>query len=360
MYHQRYKITRGKPSFLHTRTSSTYMVLLTLCALTLLLLGCFVIGRPIVLNLMNSRKSVEIVREYEKQLETLENQEELFIRTSIQSYNNYLSSLSFHIPWSKAEPNYATLPLVRDSEVLGSLTIPTLGIKDLVIYRDDTETQLKTGVGHVPNTSIPLGENHEHAVFAAHSGRENMLLFSKLDQLKRGDVFEVKILGDTHQYEVIEKNIVTPEDINLLFVQKDKSLVTLLTCYPTGINTHRLLVTGQVLPEMIVVPEDTLTNVMYDTVHPLVYVGIAVLFLTLLVVILTRKKRYYAVRNEEKLYLSGHKIESSSKVRYIDVGFYALKPSQALLFREKERMVEFVKYYVDLETTSATLTYVRT
>ena len=107
---------------------------------------------------------------------------------------------------------------------------------------------LEKSVGHVVGTSLPVGGSSTHAVLSAHSGMASSKLFSDIDQLAVGDVFYIRVLGDTLVYEVDSINTVVPTDTSLLQIEEGKDLVTLVTCTPFGVNTHRLLVRGHRVP----------------------------------------------------------------------------------------------------------------
>ena len=107
---------------------------------------------------------------------------------------------------------------------------------------------LEKSVGHVVGTSLPVGGSSTHAVLSAHSGMASAKLFSDIDQLEKGDVFYIRVLGEVLAYQVDSINIVLPTDTSLLQIEEGKDLVTLVTCTPFGVNTHRLLVRGHRVP----------------------------------------------------------------------------------------------------------------
>lgn len=134
----------------------------------------------------------------------------------------------------------ATLNLAGDG-VMGELVIPKIGV-DLPIYHGVTGDGMLHGVGHMPSTSLPIGGPNTHAVLAGHTGLPSARIFGDLDQLQVGDWFVIRVLGEDHAYRVTGTEVVLPEQTDSLAVQEDKDLVTLVTCTPYGVNTHRLLV----------------------------------------------------------------------------------------------------------------------
>ena len=125
--------------------------------------------------------------------------------------------------------------------------IPKIGVYLPVQHGTDADT-LEKSVGHVVGTSLPVGGSSTHAVLSAHSGMASSKLFSDIDQLAEGDVFYIHVLGDTLAYKVDSINTVLPTDTRLLQIEDGKDYVTLVTCTPFGVNTHRLLVRGHRVP----------------------------------------------------------------------------------------------------------------
>ena len=125
--------------------------------------------------------------------------------------------------------------------------IPQIGVYLPVQHGTNAET-LERSVGHVVGTSLPVGGSSTHAVLSAHSGMASSKLFSDIDQLEKGDTFYIHVLGEVLAYEVDNINTVLPTDTSLLQIEDGKDLVTLVTCTPFGVNTHRLLVRGHRVP----------------------------------------------------------------------------------------------------------------
>ena len=124
---------------------------------------------------------------------------------------------------------------------MGELIIPKIGV-DLPIYHYTDENSLSRGVGHVVNTSVPIGGASTHTVLAGHTGLPTATMLDRLDELASGDWFVIRVLGEDHAYRVYSTEVVLPEKVESLSVERDRDLVTLVTCTPYGVNTHRLLV----------------------------------------------------------------------------------------------------------------------
>lgn len=135
-----------------------------------------------------------------------------------------------------------------------TIDIPKIGVYLPVRHGTGAET-LERAVGHVVGTSLPVGGAGTHAVLSAHSGMASAKLFSDIDQLVKGDVFYIHVLGEVLAYEVDQIATVLPGDTSLLQIEDGQDLVTLVTCTPFGVNTHRLLVRGHrvpYVPELVV------------------------------------------------------------------------------------------------------------
>ena len=135
-----------------------------------------------------------------------------------------------------------------------TIDIPKIGVYLPVRHGTEAET-LERAVGHVVGTSLPVGGAGTHAVLSAHSGMASAKLFSDIDQLAKGDAFYIHVLGEVLAYEVDQIATVLPSDTSLLQIEDGQDLVTLVTCTPFGVNTHRLLVRGHrvpYVPELVV------------------------------------------------------------------------------------------------------------
>ena len=134
--------------------------------------------------------------------------------------------------------------LPGDYGIMGRLKIPAIDV-DLPIYHGTSDEVLEHGVGHLQGTSLPVGGDDTHAVLTAHTGLAKATLFDDLKDVKLGDTFNITVFGEVLTYRAIDLQTVLPEETESLIIQQDQDLVTLVTCTPLGINTHRYLVTGE-------------------------------------------------------------------------------------------------------------------
>jgi sortase A len=131
-----------------------------------------------------------------------------------------------------------------DSGLMARIKIDKIDV-DMPIYHGTSDDTLMEGAGHLEGSSLPVGGTGTHSVITAHRGLANATMFSNLDQVGVGDTFRIEVFGEVLTYRVIETKVVEPEDTDSLRAVADNDLVTLVTCTPLGINTHRILVTGE-------------------------------------------------------------------------------------------------------------------
>ncbi len=130
------------------------------------------------------------------------------------------------------------------AEVMARVRIPSIAV-DLPIYHGTDEETLRRGIGHLLGSAMPVGGAGTHSVLTGHRGLPESVLFSDLDQVAAGDVFEVDVYGEVLTYEVRDVQVIEPGDTDLLMPESGRDLVSLVTCTPLGINSHRIIVTGE-------------------------------------------------------------------------------------------------------------------
>ncbi len=140
--------------------------------------------------------------------------------------------------------------LLAFDDVMAYIEIPAIDVY-LPIYHGTKEETLLKGVGHLENTSLPVGGKSTHAVLSAHCGLPSARLFTDLHLLKKGNIFRIHVLDEVLTYQIYKIETVNPDDSSSLFIQKDEDIVTLITCTPYGKNTHRLLVHGKRIEENV-------------------------------------------------------------------------------------------------------------
>ena len=146
-----------------------------------------------------------------------------------------------------SDESYESLLNLTDSGIMGRIEIPKINV-DLPIYHGTEDDVLSKGIGHFKPSSLPVGGKSTRSVLTGHRGLPSSKLFTRLDEMEEGDYFFIEVCNETLAYKVNEIIEIKPEELSQLQIEPDKDLVTLVTCTPYGINTHRLLVTGERVP----------------------------------------------------------------------------------------------------------------
>lgn len=142
---------------------------------------------------------------------------------------------------------YDEILCVGKTSIMGRIKIPVIAV-DLMIHHGADEKVLQSGAGHWGASSLPVGGKNTRAVLEGHRGLSSAALFTRLDELRKGDLFFIQVLHKTMAYEVDDIRVILPEQTDQLRIHKDRDEVTLVTCTPYSVNTHRLLVTGHRIP----------------------------------------------------------------------------------------------------------------
>lgn len=163
------------------------------------------------------------------------------------------------------------------TEEMAFIDIPKINQK-LPIYHGTTDAVLDKGVGHLENTSLPVGGSSTHSVLSAHCGLPKAELFTHLDKMEKGDIFTISVLDQTLAYKVYSIEVVEPKQVDSLYIEEGKDLVTLVTCTPYVVNSHRLLVHA----ERCELPEDSV-GATFDEGSFIISIAIVCLFVLLLI-----------------------------------------------------------------------------
>ena len=216
-------------------------------------LGCVLamgmVFYPMVSNWLSGQTRSRVITEYESAVEVLDTQDTQVALELARAYNRELLEQSCSVAGfsvSGAPTPDETILTALDPTgggMLATLEIPAINVI-LPVYYGTQSTTLTAGVGVVEGSSLPVGGEGSHAVLAGHSGLASSRLLSDLDQLAQGDVFFLRVLDETMAYEVDQISVVFPDDVSQIGIDPNGDYVTLLTCTPYGVNSHRLLVRG--------------------------------------------------------------------------------------------------------------------
>ena len=222
------------------------MKILSLAVLFVVSLG--VILYPLIANYLSEKNRSLIETQYTEAIEQMDTTALDAARAAASAYNETLLTVPDK-PFTKdalikASESYDTLLNVREDGIMGYVEIPAIGV-NLPIYHGTEESTLDRGVGHLLGSSLPVGGTGTHCVLTGHSGLAGQKMFSDLNLLKEGDIFFLRVLGQTLAYKVVEIYTVLPEETGKLTIDAGRDLCTLVTCTPYGVNSHRLLLRGE-------------------------------------------------------------------------------------------------------------------
>lgn len=255
--------------------------------LLIFIIGFAVFAYPTVSNWLAEYNQIKVVQSYNKYVTSISpaQMEEEWRRA--EEYNELLQAGPITDPFSnvdKVEPFTEYDTVLNVDGVMGYIEIPSIDVK-LPIYHGVTEEVLQKGVGHIKSTALPIGGEGTHAVLSAHSGLPEVKLFTELEKVKENDYFYLYVLDKEMAYKVDQITVVDPDDISNLTPEDGKDYVTLVTCTPIGINSHRLLVRG----ERTEIPVDKEVNETKQI--PIYWIIPIIILVMLLIIVILRKKR---------------------------------------------------------------------
>lgn len=217
-------------------------VLIGLLFILIALIGVGIMMYPIVASQYAESVRSEIHSHYEEIVKEADTTDIEAILEAAQKYNQGLAEGSFK-PLEFEENGYYDLLKLPDTDVLCYVSIPKINVT-LPVYHGVNENALGNGAGHMPQSSLPVGGENTHAVISAHTGMAQSPMFSDLELLEIGDIFQIRVLDNIMTYEVDDISVVLPHEVETVKIQEGQDYVSLVTCTPYGINSHRLVVRG--------------------------------------------------------------------------------------------------------------------
>ena len=223
--------------------------------ITIIVIGCCFVLYPIIGNIVNVIRQNNVQAEYNAMVQTLNDETKTTLKSDADDYNKKLAAGDLNVistDEDSLEENYDDGTGYRSALDIGTgeiafITIPKIDVR-LPIYRGTNPETLEKGIGHLRNTSLPVGGESTHCVLTGHTGLPSAELFTGISKLTEGDLFYIQYLDEIHAYSVDQIKVVEPNDSSDLKIFPGKDYITLLTCYPYGINSHRLLVRGERVP----------------------------------------------------------------------------------------------------------------
>lgn len=225
----------------------------TILTILLFLIGGAVFLYPTVSNYLYEKNSTKAITQQAKKVAKISPERLAEEKDAVYRYNKSLSENAVVLtdpfdPDAYPITDGEYTELLAFDEIMASIEIPAIEV-DLPIYHGTSEETLIKGVGHLENTSLPLGGESTHAVLSAHCGLSSARLFTDLELLSEGNIFRIHVLDETLTYQIYKIEAVKPDNTSSLIIQEGEDLVTLITCTPYGKNTHRLLVHGRRIEE---------------------------------------------------------------------------------------------------------------
>ncbi len=274
----------------------------------LFLTGFAILTYPTISDQWNTFRQSRLISDYQEVVSQMEEEDFEEVWAAARGYNqtfeqNSILSDAFGIDEAEhiEDTEYWKVLNVAGDGVMGYLTIPKINIR-LAIYHGTSEEVLQTGVGHLNGTRLPVGGESNHTVLSAHRGLPSAKLFTDIDQLEPGDLFYLHILNEDLAYEVDRiLPMVDKDDYDALEealkIEEGKDQVTLFTCTPYGVNSHRLLVRGHRVPyngelDAAPTPAESMVQAIqnYYMLYLLLGVSVTALVIFLLWRIIGRKK----------------------------------------------------------------------
>ena len=264
------------------------------------LIGFGILVYPTVADQWNTYRQSRLISSYERTISDMEPEDFTAEWEKAQAFNDTLTQNSIYgdvfgeEDQELEDTQYWQVLNVGGDGVMGYLSIPKINIK-LSIYHGTSDEVLQTGVGHLNGTKLPIGGENTHSVLAAHRGLPSARLFTDIDQLEKGDMFYIHVLDETLAYQVDQiLDMVDKDDHETLEkalqIEEGKDQVTLFTCTPYGVNSHRLLVRGTRVPytgeeDAAATPVDTMLEAVQNYYMLYLILGLAI---TLLIILLMK------------------------------------------------------------------------
>lgn len=266
----------------------------------LFVLGLMILLYPFVSQWFYTIQSNEEIRQFNRKVSELESNDIQNRLELARAFNSTLKVSALSDPYSKKQKEEglkAYANMLRVQEKIGYIDIPKIDER-LPIYAGTSESILQKGAGHLEGTSLPVGGENTHSVITAHRGLPTAKLFTDLDKMQKGDKFYIHVLSEVFAYEVDQILTVEPTNFDPVSVQKDKDYVTLLTCTPYMINSHRLLVRGHRVPYVVAIDDGIMNDAKPKNNYKL-YLIISVFFILVLIWCIYKKQKEIKIINNE-------------------------------------------------------------
>ncbi len=250
---------------------------------------------PTVSQWVNELLSESSITQYNESVDTLSVDDKAALLAEAEEYNRSLNEVvsdSFSSEAFAGDERYNGILNITEDGQIGTINIPSIDCR-LPIYHGSSEDMLTKGAVHLAGTAFPIGGSSARSVISAHTAFPGKIFFDRLSEVEIGETFSVTVLGDTFYYKVTEINIVLPDEVEYLQPVKNKDLITLVTCTPYALNTHRLLVTGErdTAPRVELSEPESVQRKPVDLALSVVLIALVIITGSILIKRVIRKKR---------------------------------------------------------------------
>ena len=216
----------------------------TLVLLIIFFVGLSILLYPMVSQYLNSKVQSKAIDDYEKKFSNISSDDYKKMFEEAKKYNEELLKLDYPLAQYNILTGYNDILNLNDNGMIGYVSIEKIKV-ELPIYHGTSSAVLNVAAGHMEGSSLPVGGESTHSIISAHRGLPSSRLFTDLDKMELGDTFTITVLNQTLTYQVDKIEVIEPKEVKSLEIIEGEDYVTLLTCTPSGINTHRLLVRGK-------------------------------------------------------------------------------------------------------------------
>ena len=258
---------------------------------------------PTVSQWVNDLLSESAIMQYNDTVDTLSVEDKAAQFAEAEEYNRGLNEVvsdSFSSEAFAGDERYNSILNITEDGQIGTINIPSIDCR-LPIYHGSSEDKLTKGAVHLAGTAFPIGGSSARSVISAHTAFPGKIFFDRLSEVEIGETFSVTVLGDTFYYKVTEINIVLPDEVEYLQPVKDKDLITLVTCTPYALNTHRLLVTGErdMTSKAELSEPETVQSKQVDLGLSVALIALVIITGSILIKRVIRKKRKRKMKHEK-------------------------------------------------------------
>lgn len=244
---------------------------------------------PFVSNMVSAKTYDSVIVSYTETASNTSDSKNVQLLAQAKSYNSSLSTTTvmdaFSYPEREESADYLNTLNINNNGVMGYISIPKIDVR-IPIYHGTSSRVLQKGVGHLEGSSLPIGGSGTHSILSAHRGLPSARLFTDLDQMQKGDQFYIYVLDQILAYEVDQITIIEPDNTDYLTMNNNEDYVTLVTCTPYAVNTHRLLVRGHRVEYKEEVLSTTVVSKKSTTADIVFYIGITIAIITFIVAII--------------------------------------------------------------------------